>query len=342
MSSTLGSDGLVIGVDVGGTKVAAALVDPGGSILYQTRNPMIANDGPESGLAAVASAIEAVSAKADKAPRKLIHGIGICAPGPLDPTTGIVRNPPNLPCWRDFPLASEVARRYRVQVKVDNDANAAGLAEAIWGAGQGYRNIFYFTLGTGIGTAILLNGHIFHGRTGAAGEGGHVSIDYKGPVCACGKRGCIEAFASGPAIARRARAEVEAGRSSCVLDLAGGKPELITGKVIGLAYAAGDPLAGEILRETTEILSVWLGNIVDLLEPDVMIMGGGAASMLTPFLAEMKDRLAKCCVNSRSGEIPLVLARYGEDAGVVGGAALCFAAASNGAGSGTTKNSSPG
>jgi len=322
----------VIGVDVGGTKVAAALVEPGGAILFQMRRPMVADGGAESGLAAVASAIEAVSAKASGAPMKLIHGIGICAPGPLDPTTGVVRNPPNLPCWRDFPLAGEVARRYRVQVKVDNDANAAGLAEALWGAGQGYNNVFYFTIGTGIGTAILLNGHIFHGRTGAAGEGGHVSIDYKGPLCACGKRGCIEAFASGPAIAKRTRAKIEAGRSSSLLDLAGGRIELISGEMIGQAYAAGDPLAGEILHETVELLSFWLGNIIDLLEPDVMIMGGGVSSMLKPFVGEMKDRLAKCCVNSRSGEIPLVPARYGEDAGVVGGAALCFAAAGNGAG----------
>jgi glucokinase len=327
MSSIPGSDELAIGVDVGGTKVAAALVDPGGAILFQTRHPMVADRGPERGLEAVASAIEAVFAKASSEPGQPIRGIGICAPGPLDPATGVVLNPPNLPCWRDFPLAAQVAQRYRVPVKVDNDANAAGLAETMWGAGQGYNNVFYFTIGTGIGTAILLNGRIFHGRTGAAGEGGHLSIDYKGPLCACGKRGCIEAFASGPAIARRARARVEAGRSSSLRNLAGGKVELISSGMVGQASAASDPLASEILRETVELLSFWLGNIIDLLEPDVMIMGGGVASMLKPFLGEIKDRLAHCCVNSRSGEIPLVPARYGEDAGVVGGAALCFATA---------------
>jgi len=327
MSSIPGSDELAIGVDVGGTKVAAALVDPGGAILFQTRHPMVADRGPERGLEAVASAIEAVFAKASSEPGQPVRGIGICAPGPLDPATGVVLNPPNLPCWRDFPLAAQVAQRYRVPVKVDNDANAAGLAETMWGAGQGYNNVFYFTIGTGIGTAILLNGRIFHGRTGAAGEGGHLSIDYKGPLCACGKRGCIEAFASGPAIARRARARVEAGRSSSLRNLAGGKVELISSGMVGQASAASDPLASEILRETVELLSFWLGNIIDLLEPDVMIMGGGVASMLKPLLGEIKDRLAHCCVNSRSGEIPLVPARYGEDAGVVGGAALCFATA---------------
>ena len=332
MSSTVSADGPVIGVDVGGTKVAAALVDPGGAILLQTRKPMVANDGPESGLGAVASAIDAVLAKAEVTAGKPLRHIGVCAPGPLDPTTGIVLNPPNLPCWRNFPLAAELAQRYRVPVRVDNDANTAGLAETVWGAGQGYDNVFYFTIGTGIGTAILLDRHIFHGRTGAAGEGGHLSIDYKGPLCGCGKPGCIEAFASGPAISRRARAKIEAGRSSSLVDLAGGKIELVSSQMIGQAYAAGDAVASEVLRETVELLSFWLGNIVDLLEPEVMIMGGGVASMLKPFLGEIKERMARSCVNSRGGEIPLLLARFGEDAGVVGGAALCFAGADSVAG----------
>ena len=322
----------MIGVDIGGTKVAAGLVDPSGQILCQARNPMVSNNGAASGLAAVTSAIEAVSAKVTSGGHNLIRGIGICSPGPLDPKTGVVINPPNLPCWRNFPLAAEVARIYRVPVKVDNDANAAALAEAMWGAGRGYRNLFYVTLGTGIGTAILFDGRIYHGRTGAAGEGGHVSIDYRGPKCNCGKPGCIEIYASGPAIAKRARTKIEEGRSSSILDLAGGKPDRIKSEMVGQAYAAGDPLAGEVLRETVELLSFWLGNIVDLLEPDVVIVGGGVSSMLIPFLPEIHERLRDCCVNQRCHEIPLVPARFGEDAGIAGGAALCFESISGGAG----------
>lgn len=322
-------DGAAIGVDVGGTKVAAGLVDSGGTILFQTRNRMVADAGPEKGLAAVTSAIDAVFAHARDTTGKTIRGIGICAPGPLDPTTGVVLNPPNLPCWRCYPLAGEVARRYPVRVRVDNDANAAGLGEALWGAGRGYDNVFYFTVGTGIGTAILLNRQVFHGRTGAAGEGGHLSIDYKGPLCACGKRGCIEAFASGPSIAKRARAKIEAGRASSLLDLAGGQPEIISGKMIGEAYATRDSLAKEILAETVDLLAFWLGNIVDLLDPEAIIIGGGVSSLLTPHLGEIKEKMTRYCLNSRSGEIPLLPARYGEDAGVVGGAALCFTLSAN-------------
>jgi glucokinase len=332
MSSVKVRDHMVIGVDIGGTKVAAGLVDPTGEILYHTRNPMITNDGAASALAPVTEAIETASAQIGSVPGAdgLIRGIGICAPGPLDPNTGTVLNPPNLPCWRNFPLAAEVARIYRVPVKVDNDANAAGLAETLWGSGHGYRNVFYVTIGTGIGTAFLLDGRIYHGRTGAAAEGGHMSIHYEGPRCACGKRGCIEVLAAGPAIARRARAKLENGRASSLLDLSGGKLDHLTSQMVGQAAAAGDAVASEVLRETVELLSFWFGNIVDLLEPDVMIVGGGVASMLQPFFGQIRDRLPGCCVNQRCKEIPLVAARYGEDSGVAGGAALCFEAPTDG------------
>jgi glucokinase len=319
-------DGCVIGVDIGGTKVAAGLVRAAGEITYQTRTPMISNDGAESGLASVKSAIDAVFdefGRARPAPG-LIRGIGICCPGPLDPNTGTVINPPNLPCWRNFPLVAEISRLYGLPVKLDNDANAAALAETLWGAGRGYDNVFYTTIGTGIGTGIVLNGQIHHGRTGAGAEGGHMSIDYRGPRCGCGKPGCIEVLASGPAIARRARAKFMAEQNgrSILPDLAGGDINAITSEMVGEACAAGDRVAAEVLAETVELLTLWLGNIVDLLEPEVLIVGGGVASMLQPFFAEIHDRLPDYSVNSRCREIPLLPAAYGEEAGVAGGAAL--------------------
>src|ERR1700735_3044352 len=167
--------------------------------------------------------------------------IGICAPGPLDPKTGIVLNPPNLPCWRNFPLAEKIAAKYGVPVKVDNDANAAALAETRWGAARGFRYVFYATIGTGIGTGIVLDGRIYHGHTGAAGEGGHVTIDYRGPLCPCGKRGCIEVLAAGPAIGIRERTRVAAEpvRGAALLGLAQGKIESVTSEIVGKAYADG-------------------------------------------------------------------------------------------------------
>src|SRR5580692_1593826 len=211
-----------LGVDIGGTKVAAGLVDGEGAILFQTRVAMPANGSAAEAFGAVQFAIEGVFAAQPEA-RASLTGIGICAPGPLDPVTGMILNPPNVHCWRNFPLATEVQRVFGFSARVDNDGNAAGLAEAIWGAGVGYRNVFYATLGTGIGTGIVFDRKIYHGRTGSAAEGGHVTIDYHGPVCGCGKRGCIESLAAGPAIARRARERINAGpTSSKILALSGG------------------------------------------------------------------------------------------------------------------------
>jgi glucokinase len=315
--------GFLVGVDIGGTKVAAGVVSATGEIKTQSRKPMIARGAASAGLAAVTSAIDALTEKPGNGAGTL-RGIGICSPGPLDPATGIVINPPNLPCWRNFPLAAEVARIYRVPVRVDNDGNAAALAETLWGAGRGYKNVFYTCIGTGIGTGIVLDGRIYHGRTGAAAEGGHCSIDYRGPRCTCGKPGCIEVLASGPAIAKRARAKLilEPGPGSALLELAGGIPDAVTSDMVGRASAAGDRVAKETLKETIELLTLWLGNMIDLLDPEILIMGGGVSTMLQPLFGEIRDRLPSCCINSRTQEIPLVPACYGEDAGIAGGAAL--------------------
>ena len=320
---------LLVGVDIGGTKVAVGLVGRNGEIKTQNRAPMVANRAAAEGLAAVVSAIDQLLAQHPEA-RVLIGGIGICAPGPLDPKTGVVINPPNVVCWRNFPLAAEIERIYRVPVRVENDADAAALAEAYWGAGRGYRNIFYVTIGTGIGTGLVFERHIYNGRTGAAGEGGHMSIDYDGPSCGCGKPGCIEVLAAGPAIARRARAKLASTPhlQSRVLDLAKGNVEAVTSEMVGKAYEAGDALARETLQETVKLFSLWLSNIVDLLDPEVIIIGGGVAAMLHPFFGEIYDWLEEYCVNSRCREIPLLNAHYGADAGIAGGAALCVESSS--------------
>ena len=311
-----------LGVDIGGTKVAVGVVNRDGEILAQQRAPMVASGSAEEGLEAVTGAIDSMLSNSPSE----IASIGICAPGPLDPERGVVLNPPNVPCWRNFPLAERVSVKYRVPVKVDNDANAAALAETLWGSARGFRYVFYATIGTGIGSGIVLDGSIYHGKTGSAGEGGHVSIDYRGPVCACGKRGCIEILAAGPAIGARARTKVaaEASRASLLLSLAADNITAVTSETVGLAYAQGDALAEEILLETVELLSAWLGNIVDLFDPDVIVIGGGVAAMLSPFFEQIKRRLPRWCVNPHAAEVPLVMAHYETDAEIASGAALCY------------------
>jgi glucokinase len=315
---------LVVGVDIGGTKVAAGLVDSGGKILTQIRTPMIANESAAQGLAAVISGIDMLLHNDPKAHNK-IRGIGICAPGPLDPNTGVVLNPPNVTCWRNYPLAAEVEKVYHVPVKLENDANAAALAEAYWGAARGYGHIFYTGIGTGIGTGLVCHGKIYNGRTGAAAEGGHMSIDYRGPRCGCGKPGCIEILAAGPAIARRARAKLTTGQNcgSTILQLAKGNIDAVTSEMVGQASAGGDALAKEVLQETVRLIALWLSNIIDLLEPDVIVIGGGVAAMLRPMFGDLTNEIAEYCIITRCREIPLLEAHYGADAGIAGGAALC-------------------
>jgi glucokinase len=312
---------VVVGVDIGGTKVAAGLVNAEGEILVQNRTPMVTTGAPSNGLAAVSVAIQGLFP--DTSLQNQIAAIGICAPGPLDPKTGVIINPPNLPIWHNYPLAEETRRVYNVPVRVDNDANAAAMAEAKWGAGRGYRNFFYVTVGTGIGTGIILDGRIFHGKTGAAAEGGHLGIDRNGPVCNCGKRGCIETLAAGPAIARRARQKLEKNPNSVLWEMAGGNIQMVSAEMVGRAHTANDSVAKEVMRETLDLLAYWLGSIIDLLEPDAIVIGGGVSALLAPFLDEIRERWRGACVNPRPLDIPLVLAHYGENAGIAGAAALC-------------------
>lgn len=317
-----------LGVDIGGTKIAAGIVDARGNILSKIRAPMPSRGTEGEALAAVEQAIRA--ALDSKPPlRGSVAGIGISSPGPLDPRAGVIMNPPNLPCWRNFHITRKLKAPRGLPVKLDNDANAAGLAEAIWGAGQGYDSVFYATLGTGIGTGIIFGQRIYHGRTGAAGEGGHLSIDYRGPQCACGKMGCIEALAAGPAIARRAQARLASGgrQAEPMLKLAQGDARAVSAEIVAAAWRSGDRLAESILQETADLLATWLGNVIDFLEPEAIIFGGGMGGLMAEWFPYMRKQMPRWSFNPHSTEIPLLRARYGEDSGIAGGAALCLSRA---------------
>jgi glucokinase len=313
---------IYLGVDIGGTKIAAGLVDSSGQILYKTRHSMNAKGTAEEGVLAVRTTINKVF---EENPAAKVHGIGLSTPGPVDSYNGVVLNPVNLPCWRDFPLVSAIERDFPFPVQLSHDSKAAALAEAVWGAGAGYKYVFYATIGTGIGTAFIQNGQVHMGRTGAAGEGGHVIVDYRGEKCRCGKHGCIEVLAAGPAIAARARKKVSesAARSRALLALANGDASRITSEMVATAWKNGDPLSTEVLEETMDLLAIWFGNIVDLLEPNVIVVGGGVGALVASWFDHIREQLPAWCVNSRCREIPFVEARYGSDSGIVGAAVSC-------------------
>ena len=269
-----------LGVDIGGTKIATGLVNEQAEVSRVRSVPTLANEGYTVSLRQLWGAIEE-SLTGD------VSSIGICAPGPLNPRTGVILNPPNLPGWRNVALQEMAQIRFGLRVRVENDCNAAGLAEARFGAAKGCSNVFYAAIGTGIGSGIILGGQIYHGKNGFAGEGGHVSIDYKSStVCRCGSWGCIEALASGH-----------------VLDKG--------------AYD---------LNELAIQLGAWLGGVVSLLDPDIIVIGGGVAGIGEPLFERLRAIVPGRTVNPYAEKLPIVPAKFGAEAGIVGAAAVMMGA----------------
>lgn len=284
----------VIGVDIGGTKISAGVVSEPAGLSDCITVPARAAQGYEASMAQVHLAIHSVL-------RPEVRAIGVACPGPLDPKTGVVINPPNLPGWRDIPLAKRIEREYGLPCAVENDANAAALAEARFGAGRGLQNVFYATLGTGIGAGIVIGGKVYHGKNGQAGEGGHVTIDWRSAErCNCGVQGCVEALASGSAILRRY------GR---------------TAEDIARAAAAGDEAAGAALDDICEMIGAWLGGMVSLLDPDIIVVGGGMSQIGEPLFSRLRRAVPLRTINRFAAETPIVPAELGISAGVLGAAA---------------------
>jgi glucokinase len=314
----------ILGVDIGGTKVEAGLVDASGRVLLSERSRIVARGSAEEGLKSVFAAIDALL----RDPRaKKAKAVGISVPGWVDSNRGVVVNATNLPCWLNYPLAKKIERHYRLPVKLANDGNAASLAESAWGAGAGYKNIFYVTLGTGIGVGMILNGELFAGTTGAAGEGGHMSIDTRGPLCGCGKRGCIEVYASGTAVGRQARERASENpvAGSRMLAAARGAVDNITAEIVTEAADHGDPLASEILQSSADQLAIWLGGIIDLLEPEVIVIGGGFGRVMMRYAPRMREQLKVWSINPNRKRVKILNAHFRSQSALVGAAALWLA-----------------
>jgi glucokinase len=266
----------VLGVDIGGTKIAVGRVDQARVVDFRV-TPTLAAEGLEVSLSQVWRAIEA-----SLTPE--VEAIGLCSPGPVNVLAGVVINPPNLPGWRDVPLVRLAHERFGLPVRLEKDCNAAGLAEALYGAGRGHANVFYAGIGTGIGCGIVLDGKIYRGAHGAAGEGGHVTIDYGSAIlCGCGTPGCIEALASGRAFHN---------------------------------------VAEEDLDELAARLGAWLGGMMSLLDPGVVVIGGGVAQVGEPLFGRLRAVAPDWTVNPYAREIPIVPGEFGAEAGVIGAAAV--------------------
>ncbi len=314
----------IIGIDIGGTKVAGGLVTPKGRLIKSSVVPTRASEGFKTSFGQIVALIEGLIQEAGA--KEKIIGIGICAPGPINPKTGTVINPPNLPGWRNIQLERKIHRQFGLPTKVENDANAAGLAEALFGAATGYRDVFFVTVSTGIGTGIIINKRIYHGKNGVAGEGGHVSIDFRSPYrCGCGTLGCIEALAAGPGIVRRTRVKLEQEHTlpSLLREMTGGHLGRITPRMIQEAARVHDPVAQSIIDETGFYLGVWLAGMITLLDPEAIVMGGGVSQIGRPLFKKIRETIPQYTINRRFAvKTPLLPAKLQRNVGVFGAASL--------------------
>ena len=314
---------LIIGIDVGGTKVAGGLVTFKGRLVESQVVPTYADKGFTRSYAQITHLIGRLVHAAGG--RENVGGIGICAPGPLNPKTGVVLNPPNLPGWRNIELAKLLEKKFGLPAKVENDANAAGLAEVLFGAAVGYKDVFYVTVSTGVGTGIIVDRKIYHGKNGIAGEGGHVSIDYRSPYrCGCGTYGCIEALAAGPGMARRARVMLEQEHSlpSVLRDLTHGHAEEITPMIIQEAARKGDHVAKAIIEETGFYLGVWLAGMISLLDPEAIVIGGGVTHIGKPLFDKIRATIPNYTINGFAAQTPALPAKLRTNVGIYGAASV--------------------
>lgn len=311
-----------VGVDLGGTKILTALVDEGGAVRHRHRRAT-PQQGPEAVVAAIAESVDVVL-RASRIGHGDLLGVGIGAPGPLDPRSGVVFQPPNLAGWYNVPLADLLRQRLELSVFVENDANAAALGEWWAGAGRGVHDLVYITVSTGIGGGLIINDTLVHGVSGTAGEIGHMTIDLNGPRCVCGNAGCLEVLASGKAIARMAQEAIAARRSTKALDLAGGHPEHITAELVATAARQGDAVAREIFDRAGTYVGVAVASVLNLLNPASIVIGGGVSKAGDLLFDPVRRTARERAFERPARDAEIVPAALGDDVGVVGTAATVF------------------
>lgn len=348
---------LVVGIDLGGTQIRVAVLQ--GTHMHARVAVLTGDDPtPERVLPRVYAALQQALDQANMTLDECA-GIGVASPGPLDNRTGVVYSPPNLLSWNGFPLRDTLKEKYQKPVFVENDANAAALGEYMFGAGQGSQDMVYITVSTGIGGGVVVNGRLLEGANGSAGEIGHMIIDWHGSErCSCGNIGCLEALASGTAIARQANRAIANGQGAELLafartmlehtsdvpdrsalphydfrtqpldkrDLAGSDlPEAevkMTAKMVALAASAGIPLARAIITDAAEALGIGLVNVLHIYSPEILILGGGVmqtgAMLLEPALRVVQQH----AMRANLSDAHIVSARLGSDVGLIGAGAL--------------------
>jgi glucokinase len=292
-------------VDIGGTKIAVGVVDDSGRVLARQQAPTQTAGRWPQGLTLIATMLRKAARDADAT----IAGIGMGSTGPLDPLSGKFENLDTIPQWSGASPVDDLSREFSVSVAMENDADAGALAEATWGAGRNKSRLIYITVGTGIGGGIILDGHLYRGVGGAHPEVAHQVLEAGGPPCSCGLRGCWEALASGPAMAKWMESHAEYM----------GSPGLTARRIYEHAMA-GDPLAARAVERETFYLGIGLANLVNLFTPDAIILGGSVMKSAGVFLSDIRRVMQQGCRFVPLDKVELSLASLGDDANLIGAA----------------------
>ncbi len=309
----------VLALDIGGTKLAAGVVDGGGQLHSFLFEPSRAEEGPERVLERLfelgRSAVSASELGWDE-----IAAVGIGCGGPLDAERGVLIAPPHLPGWHDVPVTSLAEHAYDRPAMLDNDATAAACGEHRYGAGAGTLNMVYLTISTGVGGGVVVGGRLYRGAGGNGGELGHVTVDWHGRRCrGCGRDGCLEAYVSGTSIAERAREALTRDGSSA---LAGARD--LTAADVAAAARAGDALAMEVWEETVFALACGLTSIVNLFDPELVVVGGGVSRSGEQLLGPVREWVRANAIAPAGRAMDIVPAALGDQVGVVGAAAIVY------------------
>ena len=297
---------LAVAVDLGGTQLRAALVDAGGKIHARAEEPTKANDGPEIVTDQIAAIVKRIAKDIASA---RIKGVGLSSPGPIDTREGIALDIPTLAGFRDVPVKTILSKKLGMALQIENDGIAAAIGEWKFGAGKGLANVVYVTVSTGIGGGVIIDSHVLRGKRGMSGHVGHMCFIQGGELCACGNRGCFEAYASGTAFTKRAAARGKYPNATAVFT----------------AATEGDLVARSLIEEEGTMLGQGFASLLHLYSPDMLIMGGGMASQFDVLAPRMLESL-RASTMPAFRDTPVVKAALGQNSGLVGAASLVFSA----------------
>ena len=314
--------GYALVADMGGTRTRVALVDAVGNIAARHSTETRAREGREAVMSRLTEALSHVASSQSCE----IKGVGLSLASPVEPGTGVMYNPPNLGKeWHLYTPIPYLQKRFDVPAHAGNDATLGAVGEHAYGAGRGCRNMVYMTVSTGIGGGVIIDGRLYTGTNGFGGEIGHMTIDQNGPMCNCGNIGCLEALASGAALARISQARLKAGEGSIMPDLAGGNLEAVDARVVVEASRQGDALARSIMREASLSLASGIVGLMHIFDPELIVVGGSLGQNLGAYMPTIEAEVKRRAMAHFQGAFPVAMSQLGDDVSLYGAAALVFA-----------------